>query len=87
MSSSVAPGKPTEMQLKGPEYSIPCSSFPKMPCSAHLRPGTPLGIGQALGQSEKKPTSEQQGVSGVGFVGQPGRYQSSPLSWLWASPA
>ena len=87
MSSSVAPGKPTEMQVKGPEYSIPCNSFPMMPCSAHLHPCTPSGFGQGLGCSEKKPTSEQQGSSGVGFAGQPGRYQSSPSSWLWASPA
>ena len=51
MSSSVAPGKPTEMQLRGPEYCTPCNSFPKMPCSAHLHPGTALGRVQGKDQS------------------------------------
>ena len=40
MSSSEAPGRPTDMQLSGPAYCMPEISFLKMPWSSHLHPCT-----------------------------------------------
>ena len=43
MSSSEAPGRPNEMQLSGPGYCMPESSFLNMPWSNHLHPCTHIG--------------------------------------------
>ena len=55
MSSSEAPGKPTEMQLKGPSYSIPLNSLPRMPCSAHLHRDTLLHRVSGAVEEDKEP--------------------------------